>query len=356
MSNRTSGFIIVLTMMLIATSVLLVSLVINRVSAYRRMGSLWTDREKAKMIALGGIEIAISQLAQLDKKDEKNKKEKPQGSAHEKSAESSKQDVAKKDAEKAKALVNVLFTTVNKWQTFPLKTDVEGIEGECSLYVSSEQGKINLNGLYDVKKKKFVTMGTVDGKKFCDFISEKLKPLLERQKQKPIELTNLLENFFKNHQALDDVTELFTTNMQELPLFREPEGKNIAFNDLFTVMASKNTLDPFAFSTSLNRIIGVNRTDDVKKIPVEELFKLSQQQKIEWEKAWSPLFATLYGKDYSGLPAEIKPFLATRFETTLWSVVSYGKVGTVTSKVYAIIEKSKNPDEPFQIKKIYWLS
>jgi hypothetical protein len=351
MKRMGHGFIIVLTMMLISASVLLVSLVINRVSAYRRMGNLFNEGAKARMIALGGIEIAMSQLAQLNTDQ---KQQEPKASDSEKKEK--EKDHAKKEAEKAKAVATVLLDYVNTWQTFQLKQGVEGIDGECKLYISSEEGKINLNGLYDTQKKKFVTLGTVDGKQFCEFISEKLKPLLERQNQKPIDLGSLIEDFFKNHQSLDDITELFESTLKGITLFVEPDMKTVAFMDLFTTLSPKNTIDPLVISAALGKVIGLNRTKDAKKIPPDELLKLIKQEKIEWEKSWQPLLATIYGKEYSVLPTEIKPFLATRFEPTLWSVVSYGKVGSVTSKVCALIEKNKKSDQPFQVKKLYWLS
>ncbi len=67
-TGRLQGFVLILTMMVIATSALLISLVINRVSAYRHLSKVWIDVEKARLIARGGVEIAMSRLAQLDLK------------------------------------------------------------------------------------------------------------------------------------------------------------------------------------------------------------------------------------------------------------------------------------------------
>jgi hypothetical protein len=154
---------------------------------------------------------------------------------------------------------------------------------------------------------------------------------------------------------LDDVSELFADSPAQL--FVRPDGKHkdFALTDLFTTVTQKNVLDPFTLSASLCRVVGLSRTRDPKKIEPQALYQLIQSEKINWEKMWNPVMAALYGKEYSTLPLEIKPFFDTRFGPTLWSVVSYGRVGSVTSKVCAIIEKTKNASEPFQVKKLYWL-
>lgn len=364
MKTERSGFILVLTIMLVSSSVLLISLVVNRVSAYRRMGRLWVDIEKSKLIALSGLEIAMSQIAQLDaepKEEGESSDKKPERSEESPSRKSEGEKDTKKDekkqAEKAKKLLDFLMNKLNSWQTFEIKEAVEGVDGTSQIYISSEQGKINLGGLYDPQQKKFVTAGTVTGKQLCDFISEKLKPIFERKKQKAPELASLIEKFFKEHQSLDDVSQLFAQADSQAQMFVRPEGKDkdFALTDLFTTETQKNAIDPFTFSASLCKVVGLTRTKDPKKIDPKALYQLIQTEKIDWQKMWNPAMVALYGKEYSTLPLEIKPFFDTRFGPTIWSVVSYGKVGSVTSKVCAIIEKTKNASEPFQVKKLYWL-
>lgn len=360
------GFILVLTTMIIATSVLLISLVVNRVNAYRHLSQLWVDVEKARAVALGGIQIAMGQVARLDANAEKQEEKAPgKGEGQDPHATQEKEKKLKDQEEKEKAAVQVLLNAFNQWQTFTLKEKEEGLDGECSIYISSEEGKINLNKLYDFKEKKFAAMSSVNGKQICQMLTEGLKVFFERNQLKPINFEKVLEDFFKKHPfPLDDVSELLAipevARMQD-QLFIGPETLDkLFFSDLFTVSTDSFTINPLLFSRAMSRVVGTRilNAQTVETPPLKELVTLMKAPKIDWQASWTPLLANLLGKEYRAVPEPVKPLFATRFEATVFSVVSYGKVGSVVQKVCAIIEKSKNArdkSQPFLLKKLYWL-
>jgi hypothetical protein len=377
MPKQTSGFVLVLTTIIIAASVLLVSLVVNRVNAYRHASSLWPTIEKARLLALSGVAIAMSQITELDLKEQAQKEDQETKQMDQKSQSSDKSD---KDKQEQQAIATLL--ALNSWQSFTFTQAAEGIDGECTLYISSEEGKINLNTLYDFKKKAWLQAGPVDGKKISQFLTESLKIVPERAQQESIierpaaggatalSWEALLETFFKQRSyPVNDVSELLALPQlarSSLPLFPDPEdSKKISLTDLFTVSSSTTTLDPLLFSAAVQRSLGLHKKGlkELEKGGTQELIKLLRAPRINWESQWKPALATLYGKEYTALPEPIKPLLSTRFEPKTFSVVSYGKVGSVVQKVCAIIERNKDSaqekqsskPQPFLYKKLYWL-
>ena len=46
--------------------------------------------------------------------------------------------------------------TLNRWQTFELTEEIDGLDGEIKLCITCEDGKLDLNQWYDFNKKKFI--------------------------------------------------------------------------------------------------------------------------------------------------------------------------------------------------------
>ena len=330
MKQSSPGYILVLTLMIISASVILVTRLINRSIGNKRQSRLLLDREKAKMIALGGIEIAISQLSLLDTTTTTTTDQK---------------------------LITKILENTNRWQNFSLNQAADGIDGELQLYITSESGKINLNTLYNFKDKKFIADNTFDGKKIVQLLAEKLKPTLG-----DTNFSEILERFLKGHAGpLDDVTELLT--LKELKKFHEnlflkPQQK-IAVTDLFTVSSPTRELQPLLISASLGSLLGFKTpTQETEKL-IKERRELAKNYKApaQWAQDWNKLLAPLYGKEYTSIPQEIRNLLKPKFEESHFSVVSYGKIGIITQKVYAILEKEKTSDDQhgrYIIKKLYW--
>ena len=75
---------------------------------------------------------------------------------------------------------------------------------------------------------------------------------------------------------------------------------------------------------------------------------------------WKPIFTPIYGVEFQQLPKGIDPLFETTFDPRLFSVVSYGVVGDVTVRVYAILERVRRFAKQkswydIKIKKFYWI-
>ncbi len=79
-----------------------------------------------------------------------------------------------------------------------------------------------------------------------------------------------------------------------------------------------------------------------------------------WPASWNSIFAKVYKKDFNNLPKGITLLLNTTFGPETFSVLSYGTVGQITHRLFAILERdttgreSKDPATVL-IKKLYWI-
>ena len=64
---------------------------------------------------------------------------------------------------------------------------------------------------------------------------------------------------------------------------------------------------------------------------------------MNWEQDWDSILSPIYGKKYAALGKEITELFANEFEATAFSVVSYCSVGSVTQKMYAVLELAGSP-------------
>jgi len=353
MTQARNGFVLVFTTLIISMSVLLISLVINEVNAYRYMSTLWTTQEKARLVAMGGIEIAIAKLNAADKKTSEAKQEKTPGLQTQKAKES--------------PLIELL-KLLNRWHSFTLVENVDGIDAECNIYITSEHGKFNIVQWYDPKEKKFIHVRNIDGKKAAEVLTERTRRFFERRKMEPVEFAKLILDYYKKTKHdIDDVTQLFTSkefaSHRDL-LFPHPEKKGITLTDLFTVFTEDPFITPLLFSTSTQQLLGLsNPTQERWEEAGQKIEAIAKQKNINWPEAWKSVVGELYGKDYSALDQAVRSLLSPQFEANVFSVVSYAKVGAFEQGVVAhIIKRSKktandtgSDDNPYSIATFYVL-
>jgi len=347
------------------------------------------DREKAKQLALGGIQIAISQLSQeVDvPEDAKNAQGEPADPA-------AKPKLSPGD-EASKKLFETIVSRLNRWQRFSLRQEIDGIDGQIKICLMSEEGKININALYDFKKHAY--KGTQ--------AQQEIGKVLLRETFKSIGKEDLFEQFEKylkdRSYRLDDVTELmsikgfdaFKNNIfyqppalkntqakssqgsatqfdqtdsgeQSNPASGAQKGKaRVYLTDIFTVWSGRFTLDPWLLSDSLCGLLGVKRavSGDIegRKQAVDQIAK-EFKSTVQFPADWKKLFEPLYGTDFKSLSKGIEFILNTKFEPKIFSVLSYGSVGNVTLKMLAILQREKTTKDKriaysVTIKKIYWL-
>jgi len=359
MKNNTlsCGYIMVLSLVMMSLAIVMVTTVLTRSVTYVSRAKIAVEREQARQLALGGIQIAAASIAAMPEEDKSSGKKAP--------AKNNPDQMAKDQLIKWLPLLN-------SWQTFTFEETRDGIDGSVRVCVMSEDGKINLNELYDFAKHRFVgddEKKEGENKKFMREIFKRI----EEQTQ----ATNLFEsfeNFMKERQyKLNDVTELMNIDQFKVfksLLFYEPaveqkdqqqQKRPVFLTDIFTVASGKKTIEPWMFSDSMSRLLGMRRVDygdqEQKKHAAEGWVK-NFTIKPEWKKDWNKILQPMYNKSIDQLPPTLLPLLSTSFMPTRFSVLSSATVGNVTQRLFAFVELTL-PKDGGQIsvttKKVYWL-
>lgn len=368
-----SGYIMIFALLVIAASMVIVAYVGHRGSVHAPFMHMSIAREKAKLMVMSGVQVAIAQLAKAP--DQEQKKESavqvPATSGEEKGKEQSSAKNSQQDTEQKQFLQRIL-PTLNRWQNFELKQDVDGIDAQLSVCLMCEEGKINLNRVYNFKKEQF----RGDKEKGWKSIMQELCKNIEKT-AKVADLFPVFEKTFKERRSkYNDATELLLKKefhgFKDL-LFYEPpvadkekkdkKQQQIYLTDIFTVWSSSGKIEPWLFSNSLAVLFGLPQAEaqDSKKRAeqVGEWLK-NFKQKANWQQDWKTILQPMYGKELRTLPKNIDSMLSDTFDPHFFSVRVHAKVGEVTQRAYAILERNKrsqdnNNEYDVVLKKLYWL-
>lgn len=335
--------------------------VVNRGSTFVPYAKIAVERKQAYVLAQSGAEFAASQIItpKITQSD-------PSTS----SGQAGKNDEGKKkqpsQEEEVKHMLNVVLPNLNRWQKITLTQEVEGIDATIQFCIMCENGKFNLNALYDFENKKFIDIAQKgDTQKACKTIFDAVKKANGGK-----ELLDVFTAQLKKRDIrFNDATELMTKAFEpfknaEFYVPPEPDGpkkRPLYLMDIFTVWTQSAQVNPWLMSDSVGAIFGLKRagaqdTPERKKGVAQWLkpFKL----KAQWKKDWNTQLKPLYGKDYNSIPKSLQPFLSGTFEATVFSILSYATVGRVTQRLLTIVERTPaQGDEPedVTIKKVYWL-
>lgn len=331
---KKSGFILPLTIIIIFAIAILVIHMLTRSSSISPFQHMIFDREKAKQIALMGVTIAQAQLTGPFKTDKQKQ-----------------------------TWYKDFFKHLNMWQNFKLTYEADGINAEIQIYVSCEQGKIPINALWNFKDKKFVT--SIDVKKLLNTIY-----FATGQRQEGKVITELEAIFKLFEQPLEDLTNLFVNNYFKglgfhwLPQPPEKEQRvngtqEVLLSDIFTIGTTESKINPLFLTPGMKKLFELNKGDQKPKEQDEALKKLVEgiKDSIDWKTNWDKLLEPLYGKRYENLPKPFTQLLDTSSRASLISVVSYGKVGSVTQKVLALLDQNLEANDrvTYTIQKLYWI-
>jgi hypothetical protein len=345
--RNTSGFVMVLTLMIIAIGVIVVNQFSYRGSLHLRFNQIQIDQEKATLLAWSAVQIAICQL-HIEKEDGINKK--------------STEKTEKKEDPYA-VFAKRIFPVLNQFQTFNLKENIDGITGTIKLCITSEDGKLNLNQLYNFENHSFaipeIPKATSD--KVFTYIFDQIK------KESRVPLFTGFENFLKERSfECNDATELliipefntmFSKNVIYTPTQSTQDGtkKRIFYLcDMFTTWSEKPTLDPFLLSPAIQTILGLQFDNS----GLNELLKDFTRDPQPLQQLWDTKLKKLYGKEFKALPKEITDLFSTKFEPSTFSVLCYATVGNVTQRLYVILRRTQSYEmlrDEFDIVKVYWL-
>ena len=279
----------------------------------------------------------------------------------------------------AKNLLKTLLFVQDRWQTFILTYDADGIDAQLDVCISCEDGKLNINEMYDFKKHTFAQTPFASTKDFFEFLGTSTKPFtknknmfegleefLKKREEPLLEVTQLLQG--KNLDEFKDFIfyvpkEEPSTTPQEKQEVKEQNDKKqkLYLADLFTVETKTHRLNPWALSHSLKLILKIKPrnfiTEESYKKEIEELVeKIPSLDEIALSRDWDTYLKPIYKIDFQSLPKEVVPFLSTKFEPRLFSVLCYGKVGHITQKLLVLLERMRTKEgESISVKKMYWL-
>lgn len=357
-----SGFILVFALILTSLAVFLITVVASRSMLFLPYTRFIIQQQQATVLAMGGIQLGMSQLAETEKEEQQQPTPEPDKKA---------QPAQSVDS---KAVLSHILPLINRWQAIKLTEKVEGIDGEIKLCITCEDGKININELYDFEKHEFITNANpaIDAKKIIQEICTRIE-----QKMGGKNLFAGFEKFLKERQyRVNDVTELLMIKEFEIfknAVFEEPLHKEVnkqqnspslILTDLFTVWSGKKTIDPWLLTNTTSRIFGlrsVDQTDEqVRKKTVQEVVKSAKNQ-YNWAIDWAQFMRPFYEKEYSALPAHIGSMLSTNVKPQSFSIAAHATVGQNTVRLLAIVERVATTEQGAQprhevtIKKIYTL-
>ena len=354
------GYILLFTMIMLAMGTAIITQVFYTGNLYNSYVSVVLDKERARQLAISGVSVAMSQLMLLDRKlsppKEKEKKEE-------------KPDKNKKRTENQKKLLEVILQVQNRWQTFILNQEVDGIDAELKICISCESGKIDCNKLYNLEVKKFIASNGRSTEPLFKLVGEKLTPFLRSKN-----ITDSVMSFIKTQKRpmltptefLKDkkLATVFDNYVFYIPSESEMKNKKtpVYLADIFTVHG-ESRLSMWSLSSSLQKTFGLysekKMTSDRAKEIVKKLIPTKMDnipKEIDTFEKISHAFELIYGGKNNAFPKELLEFLDPKFEPRLFSVLCYAKVGRVGQKLLAIIEKAPMKDgEMIKMIETYWI-
>ena len=352
--KNSPGYIMIFTLLAIGAAMVVVTYIGHRASYYLPFSAMIHEREKAKTLALSGVQIAIAQLAQSDEKNDKQKAQQVQTDQ--------KEGEAQKKSSPEKQFISRILPALNRWQDFQLTEYNDGIDALLQICVMCEEGKINLNRIIDFKKNTFRDEWKAIMQEICKAIDRVAKTG---------DLFPAFEKMVKDAEhEFNDATELIThkefNQFKDTLFYQPPTAKKqdtLYLTDIFTVWSSSDKVEPWLFSDSMSGILGLPRVevDDIKKRKEQvEGWLKNFKEKSNWQQDWQKILQPMYGKELRTLPKHIDSILSSSFAPRYFSVLVHAHVEKVTQIVYAIIERNKSSqgdgtEYDVVIKKLYWL-
>lgn len=343
--HKKPGFILFLLFSILSMCSILLSLYFSQTVVYRQLMTTMITKQRTDRLAIGSVALAKSLLT-VDAQKKETKKVTPKTPWAPKTADDAKDNAGDKSKD-YETLLKQIFPYFNKQETIQLTEKDDGIDAKISITIQSEQGKLNLNSLYDIEKKKFVDDGKPnDRKKLCIWLFEKIAQTTKTQTLFPA---------FEKHMSsrksdFNDVTELLTITEFETVFhdrvffnFDAPPGENVFLTDIFTVSTEQETINPWLFSYSWCKVLGLKPKPTLTDEEKNKIFKISgdaHDWATDWKSNWENL-ATLYQKEYKDLAQEIKTILTPLFEVNIFSLQLKANIKETSSTIFTIVRSKK---------------
>lgn len=362
-----SGYIMIMALLLVSMITMIVVVIFNKTMIAVPFTQIMIEDQKARILSKAGIALFNAQLCKPFVK------KKPDATKQQNQKESGEQP-----ADPDKYFLEQLLPVLNKWQSIFLKQDIDGIDAEISFYISCQDGKINLNKMFDFEKQEFIGEKQKEGN-YKLFLEELCKRLEKHLKTK--DLFSSLEKFLKKQKVpLEDITQLleikewapwknrvfYEKKAERLKSLTEQSDQKekapLYLTDIFTVATNHATIEPWVFSAGLMQLLGLVKPldeKDAKKGSFKENLK-SFKKRVTWKTEWNNILKPIYQKELQSLPEHIDSLLSSTFSPTTFMVLCQAKVGRAIACSCAIVErtvraKDEKQEYAIQIKKIYWI-
>ena len=338
---KRNGSVLIFSLVILSLITLLTQQLLHMVYVGSSFIQAMSDRERAEALVLGGVNIAIAQLT-IVKDDQKDKKER---------SSLSKKDEKEEKNPLEKKLLKRLLPHLNRWQTFNLKEQIDGIDGQVKICISSEQGKININEIFDFEKQAI--------KKEYNAL---LQGLEIKGTFKPGEMAKkILDYLTKRKRKLDDVTELYEIpGFNQLSIFYSPPSEQtqekekfqantaLTLQDIFTTWSDNATIDPLMMSDSMLAMLGLRRplARDAQTLK-EPYKKFIDTFDLSWASNWISNWKKLepFLGNNPKLLKNLNDIFSKEFGPKVYSVLSCGKVGNVEQRLLAVVIKEKKEEQ-----------
>src|SRR3990167_3033364 len=274
MKHAKRGYILFLLFTILSVCSVLISLYFSQVMVYRQLMHVLITKEKTNRLALSGISLVQALMSPDEEKDEAKSIDSPKD----------KEDTLSSDQK----LLIQLFDCWNKELAYQLNIKDDGLDAKIALSVQSEQGKLNLNSLFDFEKKKFLFEGTPkDCKKLCVWLFEKIatltkKPSLFGPFEKYLETRTFDFNDTTELLSIKEFSDVFGSNLFITFESTKQEVKNesqlqtqqqkIFLTDIFTVSTEQNTINPWLFSSSWCKILDLKPKEKLSEEEKKKIF------------------------------------------------------------------------------------
>lgn len=359
-----SGYILMLALMTVSVGVVMVTSLYQVSQVYLSFLRRARLQHEARAVAYSGPQIVRAQLAKILLKEQEDKKKKTESSKSNDKIPGKPKKAQPEPASATKGLgpSQELLLLLNSWQTFELDERKDGVDATLKIYLSCEQGKVDLNHLSTIFKKQekakkdsiktaskqkeeeqlftkfFAKLGKIGGGQRVQMLKA-LKATLIKREYNWYDATELLDNKELKplaSQIYPSAPEPKNSTVKEVKPKSSLENQ-ISINDLFTVDTSSSCLVPWALSRSVCVLLGIPALRSAS----EEKLKLLASKPIgigkDSAKVWNAHLAPLYKKKWSALPKLAQKLLSNECGATVFSVVSYAYVGGVVHGVWTLI-------------------
>lgn len=359
------GYILFVTFSMLALATALVTLFVMQGMHHKRFAQALLYKQQAQQFAISSLALGQSFLTFTDKEMKEVQQE----------FLAEKIDGAKgADGQSgfSRLLLEKVLPVINKKQKLELTLQKDGVQASIEMMLFCENGKININSLYNIVDKKFYDEGfpKKDKKVFAAWLFDQIAKITGR----PSLLNPFVQYMEKQKAPLNDVTQLLSIpefaqcfqdaifyevdEQKEQDITKEEKAK-IYLTDIFTAVSDEDTLQPWLLSPSVCVLLGEQEKEkkdtDGSDSKGDKAALAQFKNKANWAADWDTTLQKIYGISYAQIPNQIRLMLTPEFQVNIFSLLLQVKIGQTKAKIYAFLKQRilPNKDIFYDVIKVY---